>query len=273
MRALVSAGIQARAILEPLQSCSVDAPADEMRRILDQRGFDVAGVQQRPEGPVIGFVAAEKLAGGRVADHLIQLTAEHLVSDATPLAELFLVLKERSRVFVVVGSGVKGIVTLADLNKPPVRIYLFGLVSLLEMHLRYWVREEYPQGSWEKELSPKRIEAARKLEQERKTRNDQISLLDCLQFCDLGGLVSAVDGARARLNLGIKKDSERLLKAAEELRNRLAHSQNDLVEGTSWRELINLVEKIEAVVSSSDHAVEDRVRTSANDENPLWLVG
>jgi hypothetical protein len=37
IRALVSAGIQARAILEPLQSCSVDAPADEMRRILDQR--------------------------------------------------------------------------------------------------------------------------------------------------------------------------------------------------------------------------------------------
>lgn len=44
----------------------------------------------------------------------------------------------------------KGIVTFADLNKPPVRVYLFGLVSLLEVHLRFWIRTAYSDGSWKR---------------------------------------------------------------------------------------------------------------------------
>src|SRR5579859_4840373 len=70
IRSLVSAAIQARAILEPLQCCPVDAPAKEMQDILEQRGFDVAGVQERRNGSVIGYVDKEQLNGARISDHI-----------------------------------------------------------------------------------------------------------------------------------------------------------------------------------------------------------
>ena len=69
-------------------------------------------------------------------------------------------LRSKDRVFVLVGPEVKGIITLADLNKPLVRVYLFGLVSLLEMHLRFWVSTSYGQDDWKHELKEDRLRTA-----------------------------------------------------------------------------------------------------------------
>lgn len=273
MRALFAAGIQARAILEPLQCCPADAPALEMKRILEKRGFDVAGVQQKPDGPVIGYVEREQLQGVNASEHLLHLNSEQLVSDSTSISEVLAALQSKERVFVVVGAGVKGIITRADLNKPPVRIYLFGLISLLEMHLRYWVRAVYGDESWETKLKANRLETAKNLQEARRTRNDHISLLACLQFSDLRQLVLDAEEIRTKLNLGSKTKGKALLENAEELRNRLAHSQDDLVEGMSWEQLIDLVESIYETVSVSDETVEERVRSGANNTTSLWLAG
>jgi hypothetical protein len=274
LRALFAAGVQARAILEPLQCCPTDSPAPEMKRILEQRGFDVAGVQERPNGPVLGYVQKDQLNGARTSEHLLPLHAEHLISDSTPIGEVLTTLRSKERLFVVVGSGVKGLVTRADLNKPPVRIYLFALVSLLEMHLRFWVRAMYKEDSWRQSLKPQRMETAQKLQEARLKRNAHISLLACLQFSDLRDLVLELEDARKALGLGSKTKGKELLEDAEELRNRLAHSQDDLIEGKSWEQLIDLVAALDAAVTSSDGLVEERARGGRNDENgALWVSG
>lgn len=69
LRAVLGAGITARTILEPLQSCLSNAPATEVALILRERGFDVVGVQDTEKGPVTGFVAADALRGGSIKDH------------------------------------------------------------------------------------------------------------------------------------------------------------------------------------------------------------
>src|SRR5690348_13463229 len=129
LRHLFEDGITAQAILEPLQSCSSGASAVEVAQLLQVRDFDVVGVQEQPEGDVIGFVSRDSLQTGFVRDYLQKVTAGHLISDATPLASLLSILKNRERTFVLVGQHVRGIITRADLNKPPVRVYLFGLIS------------------------------------------------------------------------------------------------------------------------------------------------
>lgn len=262
LRSVLEAGISARALFEPLQSCLSNAPAREMALALKERGFDVAGVQDTKGGPVTGFVAADSLRDGTVKDHTEPMRAEHLVSDATPLEELLTLLRSKERLFVLLGPGVKGIITLADLNKPPVRVYLFGLISLLEMHLRFWVLQSYGVDGWQKELAEERLVAANELQAERLRRNEQITLLDSLQFCDKRDLVVAKADVRARLGLDGKGKSMSLLRKAEDLRNRLAHSQHDLVQGTSWPALIELVESLEAIVQRSDDAVEEIARSS-----------
>jgi hypothetical protein len=272
LRSVLAARIGASAILEPIQCCSIDAPAAEMGDLLSQRGFDVAGVMRDQKGPVIGFVVAKELLDHTVGNYTKPLNAEHLISDATPIGDLLRVLRKRERAFVLVGPEVKGIVTLADLNKPPIRVYLFGLVSLLEMHLRFWVRKVYGDGSWRERLKGERLEAANKRQAERQRRNEQIDLLDCLQFCDERDLLLGNVELRKKLGIESKGKGEDLLGEAEKLRDKLAHSQQDLVEGTSWQELIDLVEKMEELVHRSDDAVELGAKSSKRDGPSLWNV-
>lgn len=243
-----------------------------MRRLLGLRGFDVAGVMSDPMGLVIGFVVANELLDGTVEGHKRPLNADCLISDGTAIAVLLNVLRTKERAFVLIGAEVKGIVTFADLNKPPVRVYLFGLVSLLEMHLRFWIRTSYPNDSWKKALKNKRIEYANELQAERQKLNQQIDLLDCLQVCDLRDLLLGNEKLRKRLGIESKGKGEKLLGEAEKLRDRLAHSQQDLVEGTTWRELIDLVEKMEALVHRSDDEVEKEAQSSKKDGPSLWTV-
>lgn len=273
LRSVLTAKIGALAILEPLQCCPASAQATEMRGLLGERGFDVAGVMNDAAGRVIGFVAANELSDGIVLDHTKSLKAEHLVSDATPIADLLKVLREKERAFVLVGPEVKGIVTLADLNKPPIRVYLFGLVSLLEMHVRFWIKTAYPNGSWKKCLSDKRLEYANRIQTERQKRNQQIDLLDCVQFCDLRDLLLGSEEVLNKLCLKDKKMTQELLREAEKLRDKLAHSQENLVEGTSWQALIDLIDSMESLVHQSDDTVEHEAKLSKKDGPSLWPVG
>lgn len=271
LRALLGSGITAHAILEPLQSCPADAPALEMSRVLELRDFDVAGVQLHRDGPVIGMVLRESLKTGIIKDYLQSMTADLLISDSTPLPAVLSVLKERQYVFVLIGPEVRGIITRADLNKPPVRVYLFGLISLLEMHLNFWVAAVYGESSWACILKPKRLEVANKLLAERRNCNQEVSLLDYVPFCDKRDLVIAKDDLIEKLHLGSKHHAHNMLRRAENLRNVLSHSQQDLVQGTSWQETIDLIECMEDVVHASDVLVEDHAKASASrDEDGLW---
>jgi hypothetical protein len=150
LRSLTEAGITAHAILEPFTSCPAGAPAPEAAQMLRRRDFDVAGVKESPDGEVSAWVTTDDLEDGLVQDHKRPLTANDLISDATPLSAVLSTLKERRFSFVLIGPEVRRIVTKADLNKPPGRIYLFSLISLLEMHLGFWIREEYREESWKK---------------------------------------------------------------------------------------------------------------------------
>jgi len=271
LRSLIDSGITARAILEPLRSCPAEESAADTARLLQQRDFDVAGVKRQPAGPVIGWVATESLKSGCVEDHLQPLTSDQLVSDATPLLTVMKVLRARPYTFVLVGTEVAGIVTRADLNKPPIRVYMFSLISLLEMHLGFWVRVEYPDDSWHAQLPKKRLAAAAKVLEQRRRRKQNPFLAECLQFCDKRDLVIAKEELRTRLALGTKAGASRFLKRAEDLRNVLAHSQRDLADGTSWEQVINLIEWVEAVVHTSDQQVEQAAaRFAAGHEDSLW---
>jgi hypothetical protein len=242
-----------------------------MADILQIRDFDVAGVQLQKNGPVVGFVKRKDLQHGVIRDHLKSFTEKHLIADSTPLAGIFSVLKSRESVFVLIGPEVKGIVTRADLNKPSVRIYLFGLISLLEMHLTFWIRDSYPEDAWREKLSPGRVKQAEKIQNLRKSRNQGTSLVDCLQFCDKQNLALSCENFCENLEMENHDESFAFLSKAEDLRNLLAHSQQDIIEGSSWEELFQLVKWIEYFVHRSDDIVDrNAIKASNNYKDGLW---
>ncbi|MFU8858729.1 MAG: CBS domain-containing protein, partial [Deferrisomatales bacterium] len=219
LRALFEDRIAVDTIYEPIESCLGTDSAETVREHLRERDFDVAGVQDRREAPVIGYVRREELGPGRVEHFLHRLTPQDLISEATPLADLLAVLRERDHVFVLRRSDVSGIVTRADLNKPPVRIFLFGLISLFEMHVGYWCQQFYASDAWQEKLSKGRLAHAWKLRQLRAERNQDTGLFDCLQFLDKCELLLRHPDLCRRLQLASKSKSRSVFTAAESLRN------------------------------------------------------
>lgn len=276
LRSLFEEGISARAILEPLLSCPARAPAAEMAQHLEARDFDVAGVQLEQEGPVVGYVNRRDLEGGDVKDYLREFKPDDLVADSVPLAGIFGVLEDRNHVFVLAGSSVSAIVTRADLNKPPARIYLFGLVSLLEMHLTFWISQYYEGNSWQDKISKNRLDKAKWLLSKRQENNQDLGLLDCIQFCDRRDLFLAsqaackqlaIEGEEQRTNL------KRLLDQAEDIRNNIAHSQYEIADGASWSQVAGIVDQIESFLHESDGKIEHRAREAAEGfKDGLWTA-
>jgi hypothetical protein len=258
MRALFGATVTAEALLEPLQACRADAHAQTSKAELCTRAFDVAGVREHRDGPLLGIVARDDLEEGHTRTYVKEITTRDVVSEATPLGELFVALADREYVLVMVQRSVAGIITRADLNKPPVRVYLFGLVSLIEMHLAYWVRTLYPDDAWRAHLSESRIQKAEALLAERAARNEATPLLACLQFCDKREILIKHEPWRLDCDLGSKARAKEWLEDVESLRNTLAHSQPSLAGRSGWSPVITLVQSIEGMLERSDSLLEQR---------------
>mgnify|MGYP005641987019 CR=1 FL=1 len=169
--------------------------------------------------------------------------------------------RDSPRVFVLDRNRVSGIVTRGDLQKAPVRMLLFGLLTLLEMQLLRLIRIYYLQDSWQKLLKEDRLNSAKERLAERQARNEAIGLADCLQFCDKRVIILKTPEVRESIGLKSKNSGERLLKCAEDLRNKLAHAQ-DLVTGSSWPAVIDLAKDIEAILKKCEEIEIDRQAAS-----------
>ncbi len=271
VRSLFDKGITASSIFEPLKSSPADANAQEIRETLLQLDFNVVGVMESKNGQVIGYVQRSDLTSDIVRKHLKLITPEILIADSTPIPELFALFCENKFSFILNKTKIEGIVTQADLNKPPVRIYLFGLVSLLEMHLGYWVRNHYEGDSWMDNISQSRLKAANDLYKERKKRNQEIDLFECLQLGDKRDLVLRTQDLRNELSIISRKQGEKALKRAEDLRNSLAHSQLDISSGLGWDSIFNTVTWLEEFITNSDSAIERRTKDASEGFNDrLW---
>lgn len=246
LRDLFAHSITVRHVLEKLQSCHADDDATIVRKRMEKDlDFDVMGVEE--DGEVYGYVERSSLRTGPCRRYKRMFLPSELIAESTPLMDLLPVLHDTPRIFVLDSNKVTGIVTRGDLQKAPVRMLLFGLVTLLEMHLLRLVRIHYPKDSWQSLLSEARLNLARKLFGERKARNEAVDLADCLQFCDKRKLVLRIPEIRDYIKRKCGKSGKFLLESTEKLRDKLAHAQ-DIVTGSTWPELIDLVRDIERLL-------------------------
>ncbi len=162
-------------------------------------------------------------------------------------------------------TKVEGIVTQADLNKPPVRIYLFGLISLIEMHLSFWIRNKYREDSWQNGISEGRIKKANDLLKLRKEKNQEIDLFECLQFCDKSTLLLKNSDLRNMFNIESRSKGEKVLNRVERLRDSLAHSQENISKDMSWKKVFNTVFWIEDFLTTSDRSIEQLAAVSSEE--------
>jgi hypothetical protein len=231
-----------------LKTCRRDDDPAAVRNFMNREGFDVLPLDEG--GPIERYVEAG-LCGPRCGDSAQVIRAGNLIADSAPLSALLGRMRQTSWQFVLVGDHVGGIVTHADLQKAPVRLWLFGLVSVLEMHLLALARALYANDTWQDCLSPARVDKANALFAQRRARNEEIDLADCLQFCDKRDLVLGRAEGRAALAFDEVDRALSFLKSAESLRNRLAHAQ-DITSGTDWPSVIDLALGIQSTLARLD---------------------
>jgi len=83
----------------------------------------------------------QRLGDGTCNDHGRWIEPTEIVSSTTLLIDLLPIMKSRDHLFVLDGPRLESIVTSAGFQKPPVRMLLFGLVSLFDMFLLALVEE------------------------------------------------------------------------------------------------------------------------------------
>ncbi len=237
-------------IAESLVSFDSDQPAAEVLRLMERRVFALAGI--RSGGHVVGFVRIEDVKDTDAPCGRYQRAFESgdIIGDEAPLNELVTRLAATPRLFVTAFGRVNGIVTLTDLQRPPVRMWLFGLITIIEMSFTDMILEQWPNDEWSELLSEGRLEKTRALHSERCRRREDssIRLVDCLQFSDKGQILMKDKSARETLGFESKASGDRAVQRVEALRNSLAHAQDILTDG--WETIVALTKNIDDILDT-----------------------
>jgi hypothetical protein len=197
--------------------------AETVRQKMEKLNIDVAPLKEQPY--YHRYIVAKELANGHCGKCAHSIDVTMIVAETLPVVDLFEMLQKRPFLFVLQGRSIGGIVTKADLQRVPVRILMFGLITLLEMNLRESIRQRYTNNDWIDMLSEKRKEDVKGLQVERQKKDASIGLLECTQLCDLKEII-ACDPLLQKIFAGLSKNQFRnRLERIEYYRNNLAHAQ------------------------------------------------
>lgn len=244
LRRVFQQGFLVQDIARPLISFDDFAPSRQVKEILRSSRNEFAGV--RTDGFVTGIVEFGDLAEANCGQFARPVDGSLLVTDRMPLAELVLRLNDQPRLFVSALGQICGVVSRLDLHQPPARMWLFGMITLLEMRFTRLIELQCPEEAWRSSISAGRLQKAEALQSERRRVKQDLSLLDCLQFSDKAQIVARNEELRQSTRFQSRRQVEDVGKRLEKLRNNLAHAQ-DIVT-SDWPTIVELVENLDAVL-------------------------
>jgi CBS domain-containing protein len=244
VRRIFAEGFRVADVAEPLASFDEATPAADVGRFMSGANFDVVGV--RRDGQVWGFVERLLPETGPCGVAATPLDVSAVLPDSAPLSAAVSVLATAPRAFVTVFGRVAGIVTRADVQKPPVRMWLFGMVTLIELRYARLIEQFCPDESWRQYLSEGRLKKAEVLLAERRRRHQDLTLFDCLQLSDKGQIVARNEQIRRLTIYPSRGQAEEGVKMLEGLRNSLAHAQD--IVACDWEAIVRLSDHLDRVM-------------------------
>jgi hypothetical protein len=234
-----------RDIAEPLPSFDSTTSAAAAQAVMATRGFGVAGL--RVEGTISGYVVREELAEGMCGDYARSFDGMPVLADNAPLIDVIRALQEHPVAFVRILGEIGGLVTRTDLQDPPVRMWLFGLLTAVEMRLLALIQQRFTDESWMEYVSPARVEKAKQLLGERQRRNQTPTLIDCLQFSDKMQIVARDERLRNQVGFVSRRRADTVGKVFEALRNNLAHSQD--IIASDWDTIFGMADNLDRLLT------------------------
>ncbi|MEJ2515573.1 MAG: HD domain-containing protein [Gammaproteobacteria bacterium] len=239
---LLADAFRASDIAEPLRSFDASRNPRDLARHMEALDMPVAGI--RIDGTVMGYVTREDLAdpeGGQ----LRSFAEDQVVDGEASLSDVIFVMNRHDYCFVQLLGEISGVITRADVQKPLVRMWLFGMITMLEMEITARIRARWPGESWTHLVSKGRLDKARELREERIKRGQPCELLDCLQYADKAQIMAEDPATLAAFGFKTKGSARRTAADMESLRNHLAHAQDIVTH--DWAQIVRMTQRLEEI--------------------------
>ncbi|MEA3242180.1 MAG: HD domain-containing protein [Pseudomonadota bacterium] len=121
----------AKDIAEGLLSFDAGSECAGVKTVLERGRKTVASV--RVNGEVQGYLRLSDLEAGQCADCFRHFTVDQVLSGSAALSDVIHVLTRHDYCFVTMLGNVSGVISRDDINKPMVRMWLFGIVTMIEL--------------------------------------------------------------------------------------------------------------------------------------------
>jgi len=241
-----------------------DTPPSDAAEWLAESGYDAAPVyaDDDPSGFIHKHDVTTDDDGNTLDDHLTPLTIDYMISGDTSFTAVLSALIEKPVYFLGGHNHVTGILTRADLNTTPARIYLFDRITYLEEHLRELILDTKPD--WK--TTPVTADELDDIEdryEDAQAANVALDELHYAQFSTLETITTSVEACWQTCGLSTKGGADSRLHEVTQLRNDVAHA-NLLVENTdsngflssgrTTENLYNTLETIHDILSNLQEA-------------------
>jgi len=238
-------GFRAMDIARPLLSFDVEKNAREVREIMLGTELDLCGI--RVAGLVAGYVTPGDLGEGSCAESLRPFGNGQVIAEDAALHAALDALDRHDYCFLSTLGTVDAVVGRSDVEKPPARMWLFGMITIIEMYVSRTIEARYPNDSWQEHVSPGRLASARRLRDERRRRNQRVGLLDCLQLSDKAQILIRDPASVEEMGYDSRRAAKEAIKRLESLRNNLAHSQE--IVSHDWPIIARLSGRLERILT------------------------
>jgi hypothetical protein len=256
----MASGIPVRIIGEPLVSLGKHEPYMNAVEKMKRNHFDAVGVADTA-GRVIGYVDAKGDSAGTCGDksHLHTIEPGTLVTDGMPLTEAAPIVARRRRVFILDKDRTAMIVTRADLQKAPVRMMIFGIVTVMEIHLTELLRQTWLGDTWADcgPFTAKQAKAIRDRFHRAEARDEETDVFDGMTLNEKSVLAGSTGIVVEALNMSGPDDLESSLIKVRQLRNAVAHSKSLVTSNRSWNKVVHVTAEAQRISGILEELLAD----------------
>lgn len=245
MYRLFSNAFTAQDIAEAVRSFDADKTCQNIAEIMDFHEESIVCI--RNMGKIQGYVRRSDLSTGKCGEHIRFFRHDQVLSGDASLSDIVHTLTLHQYGFITTLGDISGYFSRSDINKPVVRMWLFGIITFIEMEFMNMIEECYPKDSWQPFVSEGRLQKAIEMKQERKRRNQDCKLLECLQLSDKGQILIQDDEILQQLGMESRRNARKLIRELESLRNNLAHAQDIVTH--DWAPIVRLSYRLEETLS------------------------
>ena len=167
---ILKSAFTAKDVADLLPSVDAQTPISQARQLLQELGCPILGVKEH--GLYVGWLDAQDTErSGTCREILRPFNERPILHESAPFRDVVLALAQNSPVFVTVMGETAAAICPCDLQDAPMRMWLFGLITLMETLMQRALSGQLPEGQWQAYISPGRLRRAQELYAERLRRH------------------------------------------------------------------------------------------------------